>query len=256
MNILGTAIWLRLIPFLLTIALLASVSAPVTSAWSSPPPLREASHPLHSDSVAGDRAALVILYNATGGANWTNNSGWLSAAPLDQWHGVTTDAEGRVSTLDLRNNGLSGEIPEELGSLTNLTKLYLQGNQLSGQIPSELGSLTNLTWLVLSGNQLSGKIPSELGGLTNLTHLYLSENQLSREIPEELGSLTNLTYLNLRSNQLTGPIPAELGSLTNLTHLYLWDSELSGTIPGATGQPHQPGNVGTFPEPVERDHPN
>ena len=38
---------------------------------------------------------------------------------------------------------MSGEIPAELGSLSNLTELYL-GNDLSGEIPAELGSLSNL----------------------------------------------------------------------------------------------------------------
>ena len=32
----------------------------------------------------------------------------------------------------------------ELGSLTNLTILSLWGNELTGEIPVELGSLTNL----------------------------------------------------------------------------------------------------------------
>ena len=39
---------------------------------------------------ADDRAVLVAFYNVTDGANWTNKERWLSAAPLDEWHGVTT----------------------------------------------------------------------------------------------------------------------------------------------------------------------
>ena len=39
---------------------------------------------------------------------------------------------------------MSGEIPAELGSLSNLTELYLRDNDLSGEIPAELGSLSNL----------------------------------------------------------------------------------------------------------------
>ena len=46
-----------------------------------------------------DREALIALYNATGGPNWSNNTNWLSDAPLDQWHGVTTDGTGRVARL-------------------------------------------------------------------------------------------------------------------------------------------------------------
>ena len=61
---------------------------------------------------------------------------------------------------------MSGEIPAELGSLSNLTHLYLWGNDLSGlggEIPAELGSLSNLDILDLGSNEeLSGCVPSSL----------------------------------------------------------------------------------------------
>ena len=126
---------------------------------------------------------------------------------------------------------MTGEIPAELGSLTNLVGLYLYGNQLTGEIPAELGSLTNLEWLILDNNQLTGEIPSELGNLTNLEQLDLSYNHLTGEIPAELGSLTNLTHLWLDGNQLSGEIPAELGSLTSLEGLWLRGNQLTGCIP-------------------------
>ena len=53
---------------------------------------------------------------------------------------------------------------------------------MTGEIPPELGGLSNLTWLYLYENQLTGEIPPELGGLSNLTYLTLSENQLTGEI--------------------------------------------------------------------------
>ena len=52
-------------------------------------------------SVASDRAALVALYNATKGASWSTRTNWLSGRPLDEWHGVTTNSDGRVAELDL-----------------------------------------------------------------------------------------------------------------------------------------------------------
>ena len=185
--------------------------------------------------AASDRAALVALYNATGGANWGRNRNWLSNAPIGAWHGVTTDSDGRVTHLHLDLNQLTGEIPAELGSLTNLTQLSLEGNQLTGEIPAELGSLTNLTQLSLEGNQLTGEIPAELGGLTNLKGLSLEGNQLTGEIPAELGGLTNLKGLSLEGNQLTGEIPAELGGLTNLKGLSLEGNQLTGEIPAELG---------------------
>ena len=77
-------------------------------------------------SVASDRAALIALYNATEGGSWTTRTNWLSGRPLDEWHGVTTDGGGRVTALDLYENGLTGEIPPELGGLSNLRQLVLQ----------------------------------------------------------------------------------------------------------------------------------
>ena len=108
--------------------------------------------------AASDRAALVALYNATGGANWDDNDNWLSDVPISEWRGVTTDDNGRVIELDLGVNQLSGEISPDLGNLASLEELDLHGNQLSGEIPPELGNLAKLTRLDLEGNQLTGTI--------------------------------------------------------------------------------------------------
>ena len=64
--------------------------------------------------------------------------------------------------LILNVNELSGEIPPELGSLSNLRRMVLGYNDLSGEIPAELGSLSNLEELGLSDNALSGCVPSSL----------------------------------------------------------------------------------------------
>ena len=183
------------------------------------------------EELATDRAALVALYNATDGANWANNDKWLSDAPIGGWYGVTTDGGGRVSKLRTEVNQLSGPIPPELGSLTNLTVLLLHSNQLTGPVPPELGDLANLQEMSLSGNDLSGPIPPELGGLANLTALDLIDNQLSGTIPPELGNLTNLQRLHLEGNQLSGTIPPELGNLANLVLLSLSSNQLTGSIP-------------------------
>lgn len=44
-------------------------------------------------------------------------------------------------------NALSGEIPKELGKLTDLRNLAIGTNNFSGPLPSELGQLTKLTEL-------------------------------------------------------------------------------------------------------------
>ena len=37
----------------------------------------------YGDPGRREHAALVALYNATGGANWANNDGWLGSAGAD-----------------------------------------------------------------------------------------------------------------------------------------------------------------------------
>ena len=192
-----------------------------------------ASH-MPSDPLT-DQDALVKLYCATDGANWTDNTNWLSNAALSQWHGVITDGTGRVTTLNLTDNNLSEEIPAELGDLSSLQNLYLWQNNLSGEIPAELGNLTSLLILFLEDNNLSGEIPAELGDLTSLQSLYLAQNGLSGAIPAELGDLTSLLTLDLQNNNLSGEIPAELGDLTSLLNLFLRDNNLSGEIPAELG---------------------
>ena len=46
--------------------------------------------------VETDRAALVALYNATNGPEWSGNRYWLTDLPISAWQGVDTDESGRV----------------------------------------------------------------------------------------------------------------------------------------------------------------
>ncbi len=182
---------------------------------------------------AGERQALVALYDATDGANWGNHSNWNGPGGTEcTWYGVTCDAGGTtVQMLDLSWNDLSGSIPPEVGNLTGLAWLDLSFNQLLGSIPAELANLKSLDYLDLSFDQLSGPIPTELGNLARLTRLDLSHNQLTGPIAAEVASLYSLQYLDLSQNQLTGPIPLELAGLRNLRHLALSFNRFTGPIP-------------------------
>ena len=186
-------------------------------------------------ALISDRAALVALYEATDGPNWTNSENWLTNAPLAQWHGVRVDREGRVTRLELPENGLSGRLPPEIGGLAKLDALELPGNRLTGPIPPELGGLASLVTLELWGNAISGALPSELGGLSSLWRLNVSGNRLTGPIPPEIGNLSELGRMFLDDNELTGPIPPELGRLSALETLYLGWNPLTGPIPPELG---------------------
>lgn len=178
-----------------------------------------------------DREVLRALYDATDGPNWKENSGWLTDAPLREWHGVRTDSDGRVIDLSLFNNGLWGRLPPEIGALSGLERLDLRVNELSGSIPRELGKLAKLEILWLGSNALTGTIPSEIGNLSGMASLSLDINGLTGEIPPQLGSLAQLQFLNLGRNRLSGPLPPELGDLSRLERLELSYNLLDGPVP-------------------------
>lgn len=183
-----------------------------------------------------DRNALIAFYEKTGGPEWTDRTDWLSNAPLDAWHGVATDAGGRITRLELSGNNLQGPLPDELGQLGELTALNLAGNRLSGGIPPSIGRLTFLEMLNLEGNQLSGAIPPEIGHLGNLETLHLAGNQLSGNLPAAIEHLETLETLILGNNAFSGGIPPEIGQLQALIHLDLSINRLSGSLPAEIGR--------------------
>ncbi|MBN1790236.1 MAG: S8 family serine peptidase [Bacteroidales bacterium] len=204
-----------------------------------------------------DSLALVALYNATDGPNWTNRENWLTG-PLNTWYGIGMMG-GRVTQLDLWQNNLTGVLPPELGNLTELNYLWLGYNQLSGTIPAELGNLTKLVSLDIPANQLSGDLPNGVYALENLIVLNLSYNSISSidliaigqmyqmhslglanlnvqgELPVHLFNMPNLGYLDLSYNGFTGTIPASVGNMSSLYSLNLSGNQLNGTIPPEIG---------------------
>ena len=55
--------------------------------------------PLAQTSPETDQEALIALYNATNSASWDENDDWLTGAPLEEWYGVSTDGNGRVTAM-------------------------------------------------------------------------------------------------------------------------------------------------------------
>nr|VDD23032.1 unnamed protein product [Brassica oleracea] len=66
---------------------------------------------------------------------------------------------GNVTILDLRNNWLSGNIPDFINT-QEITILLLRGNNLTGPIPRQLCDLRNIHLLDLANNKLNGSIPA------------------------------------------------------------------------------------------------
>ncbi|GJY61443.1 kinase-like domain-containing protein [Tanacetum coccineum] len=148
--------------------------------------------------------------------------------------GPIPDAIGNLSLLSkvyLYSNELEGHIPSSLENCKQLNELDLADNRLSGNIPSQLLQLPSLTILLdLSRNSLYGSIQSEIKDLKSLSYLDLSYNNLSGNI-SSLGECIGLRMLNLRRNQFQGIIPSSLSSLRGLEVLDISQNNLSGKIP-------------------------
>lgn len=126
---------------------------------------------------------------------------------------------------------LSGPFPTMLFLLPNLKFVYVENNKLFGQLPQNIGTLSQINALSFARNLFKGKIPSSISELTQLTQLNLGGNFLIGEIPEGIRQLKNLTLLNLERNQLSGEIPNIFSSFPNLRILRLSRNKLSGGMP-------------------------
>jgi len=151
-----------------------------------------------------------------------NNNGIIEPIELGTqhwWNGRLTELNCNydlVNEFTLSDLGLSGEIPQDIGTLDSLEILWLEDNQLTGPIPTEIGNLSKLKYLIMHHNSLSGSIPSEIGNLSNLEILKLDNNQLTGYLPESICDLNivfnwqnNLFGENFAvyNNQICPPYP-------------------------------------------------
>ncbi|KAM7519702.1 hypothetical protein LguiB_018664 [Lonicera macranthoides] len=133
-------------------------------------------------------------------------------------------------------NILSSCIPQEIGNLINLDKVYMDNNNFTFRILSTFGKLSNLTVLCLFKNQLSYPILPEIGVLKHLKSLSLQLNNLTGSIPPFLGGQNSLKSLRLYANQLSGPILEELKNLKSIIDLELSENQLNSSIHNSLGK--------------------
>ncbi|KAG4167536.1 hypothetical protein ERO13_A13G202700v2 [Gossypium hirsutum] len=157
--------------------------------------------------------------------------------------------------LDVSNNSLDGNIPNEIGAkLPSLEQLNMSNNLFSGGIPISIGDMISLEILDLSNNKLSGGIPRHMpmgllifdgsnnrlfgdiqSSMENMSHLVtldLSNNILSGGIPRWVGKMSDLEELVMANNHFEGPIPMEFCKLNrSLQFLDLSANNISGSLP-------------------------
>lgn len=180
------------------------------------------------------RYVLVVLFYATDGSNWVhsrnlltadrNTCGWNSRVIVDGDRifqlGATCVGNSKVTKLQIPWTKLKGDLPREIGYLTNLDFLALHHNLLMGRLPDEYQLLTDMDYLALHSNQLIGTLPSWLDQLTLLRVIGLGSNLLEGTIPPAFDEFTELVTLGLDNNDFEGDL-ANLQNLKKMTRLYL-----------------------------------
>ncbi|WJX67809.1 hypothetical protein P8452_52245 [Trifolium repens] len=144
---------------------------------------------------------------------------------------VAGDNFCHVVNISLSGQSLPGTLPPELNKLRYLQIIELSRNYLTGTIPKEWGTMTNLVKISLHGNRLTGSIPAEIAKISTLQILEVWINQMSGNLPPELGNLTQIRTLRVSSNNFTGELPVTLANLTTLQDFQIDDNEFSGKIP-------------------------
>ncbi|CAN1187580.1 Probable LRR receptor-like serine/threonine-protein kinase At3g47570 [Linum perenne] len=185
-----------------------------------------------------DRAALLHFKSMISVDSSKALSSWNDSTHFCQWYGVSCSERhsGRVTSLSLQSQGLSGSISPHIGNLSFLKVLLLYNNSFIQEIPSEIGRLHRLQTMELYNNSLTGEIPSNISGCSALTVCRLHNNNLMGSLPWEMGNLQKLEILWVYTNSLTGPVPSSFGNLSSLQVFSAVQNHLSGTVPDSLGR--------------------
>jgi hypothetical protein len=179
-------------------------TSPYTQSWFLANP---GEPPAPPDLLARDSLALASLYTALDGPNWADHTGWL-VGPVASWYGVTV-ADGRVTGLALPANALAGALPDLTAAVADsalfaLTTLDLSQNALAGEVRAWLGTLPALATLSLQGNGLDAW-SGAAGSYAALTSADLGSNALATlpDLTTPGGASGALDTLTVSSNALS-----------------------------------------------------
>ncbi|XP_015882640.3 probable inactive receptor kinase At2g26730 [Ziziphus jujuba] len=185
-----------------------------------------------SEEEGVKRALIQFMDKLSPGNARTNSWGWnIDSDPCkDKWMGVICDKKSNyvrkialetlnlsgvldakslcmaksLMVLSLKDNNITGLMPEDIESCKSLTHLYLSGNQFTGDLPESLSRLNNLKRLDISNNNFYGELP-DLQLISGLISFLAENNQLRGQIPKF--DFLNLMLFNVSNNNFSGPIP-------------------------------------------------
>ncbi|KAL8241564.1 hypothetical protein R6Q59_014918 [Mikania micrantha] len=164
----------------------------------------------------------------------------------------------RLESLSIIDSKLSGSIPNSIGRLSSLKKLYLAANRLNGSIPDSIGQLSKMIDLNLYDNLLTGVVTeAHFAKLVSLKYLFGDGNNLTLklqvanwippfqiqslrinswglgpEFPLWLQSQRELIRLEISNAGISSSMPPESfwRSFPNLYHLDMSQNHIKGTL--------------------------
>jgi len=201
-----------------------------------------------SEYIAKERAALIAIYNALDGDNWTKKQNWCSDKPLDEWEGVRTYGMHYVQTLELYYNNAKGVLPADICKLNKLLQLTLYSNTDSPVlfVDESVCNLPALTFLntdrigmkegfwdnIHKMNSLKqftysahivipnpNKVKESIWELKNLERLSLFGCEV--EMTPRIGNMKSLIDLDMFGVEIKGDLPSEIENCTNLKKLII-----------------------------------
>ena len=188
------------------------------------------------DSLTLERNALIAIYNALDGPNWTKNENWCSDKPVGEWSGICTNTKGFVTDISLEYIGLSGTLPDDFWDLSHLESIALGGDEhLEGCISEKISNMKGLKSFIFCSPGFYGTIPDGLYECTELEMINIAKTKITGCISPKIGQLVNLDRLFLDNNRLTGNLPEELTTLPLAGGVYTHGNSLSGEVPEAFG---------------------
>lgn len=205
---------------------------------------------LPETAAVRDGIALKQIWDAMDGEHWSSHerdaygANWVfklsdgSPRPLSAWvnqPGVTLSTTGRVITLNLGTFNPLGMVPDAIGRLDALERLYLGSHTDETYFtPEGVGGSGTHTGSFAPSNRITG-ISEEIGKLKNLTELYIA-NSMIEKLPASMSQLSNVTDLELYNNpftELDGEVFRGMTYLTavNIDKLYnLSESQLHSAL--------------------------
>jgi len=108
-------------------------------------------------------AAAKTVVRALTNGTLAINTGDLCETSENATAQFTCNSAGNIESFSMYKRGLAGgSIPTEIGLLAKLLSLDVREAGLTGTLPSQIGRCTALTLLLTAGNNLYGPVPTQL----------------------------------------------------------------------------------------------